>query len=187
MFHNFTKYSDQELLNFLTKKDRNYEPAFKEMYRRYAGDIHAYSLKILGNYEKAQDIFQDTFMIFSQNINPDYANVNVLGYLIKICRNLCLNEKRIKKDFVDIDTLNFLSDESRNYDREELLELINTAIDVIEPEYKEAFVLREYNNLSYLEISETLDITLANAKSRVFRAKQKIRTVLKPYLNEINK
>jgi RNA polymerase sigma-70 factor (ECF subfamily) len=57
-------------------------------------------------------------------------------------------------------------------------------MELLEFEYKEAFILREYDGLPYNEIAEITGTTITNAKSRVFRAKQKIKEILQPYLQE---
>jgi RNA polymerase sigma-70 factor (ECF subfamily) len=52
---------------------------------------------------------------------------------------------------------------------------------------REAFGLREYDGMPYQEIADLLNIKLETAKVRVFRAKQKIREILEPYLNEFSR
>ena len=76
--------------------------------------------------------------------------------------------------------------ESQNYEQKELLDLITHSLELVDDDFREAFVLREYSGLSYKEIAEVTNITLANAKSRVFRAKQQIKTILKPYLKDLS-
>ena len=61
------------------------------------------------------------------------------------------------------------------------------AMELLPHDMREAFVLREYDGLSYNEISEMLNIKLDTAKVRVFRARQKIKEILEPYLNELSK
>jgi RNA polymerase sigma-70 factor (ECF subfamily) len=53
-------------------------------------------------------------------------------------------------------------------------------------DYKEAFVLREYEGLSYQEIAELTESSLSTVKIRIFRAKQKIREILAPYVADLS-
>ena len=53
-------------------------------------------------------------------------------------------------------------------------------------EYREAFVLREYENMPYEEIAALVGSTVSNVKSRVFRARQKIKKLLEPSIREFD-
>ncbi|MFA7627267.1 MAG: sigma factor-like helix-turn-helix DNA-binding protein, partial [Candidatus Kapaibacterium sp.] len=63
---------------------------------------------------------------------------------------------------------------------------INRTIELLDEDHREAFVLREYNGLDYSQIAELCNISVVNAKSRVFRARQKIKSILQPYLKELS-
>ncbi|MFN3195878.1 MAG: RNA polymerase sigma factor [Chlorobiota bacterium] len=180
-------YSDTELVNiFRTDKELSGE-AFKILYERYSPNVHAYCFKIFNDDNIADDIFQETFMRFYQNVKVQNGNINILGYLITIARNLSLNHKKKFEKVVYSDRLDLYEANYVNQDRKELLELISMALEVLDFDYREAFILREYNGLTYEEISEVTGTTLNNAKSRVFRARNKIREILKPYLKDLDK
>ncbi|MDQ1267090.1 MAG: hypothetical protein QG635_2243, partial [Bacteroidota bacterium] len=134
-----------------------------------------------------EDIFQETFIKFYQNVKKDYKQTNIPGYLIKIARNLCLNYKRDKRQTVEIEDYDFSNNDNDRYEQKELLGLINMALELLEFDYKEVFILREYDGLPYEEIASICGLSLANAKSRVFRAKQKIKEILAPYLKDVYK
>ncbi len=113
---------------------------------------------------------------------------NVRAYALTICRNLCLNEKkRAQTQMVEFDDSMYNPGVSREADRSEMMKLITMAMELLPHDMREAFVLREYDGLSYNEISEMLNIKLDTAKVRVFRARQKIKEILEPYLNELSK
>jgi len=187
MSNNFSKYDDKELVVMVANKGKDAEQAFKEIYNRYASDVNAYSLKITGNVQQAEDIFQETFIRFYQKVNYIDEKTNVPGYLITIARNLCLNLKRDKKVMVPIDDYVFAMPENKTYENDELLNLINYALDLLDYEFREAFILKEYNGLKYEELAELIGISVNNAKSRVFRAKKRIREILQPYLKDLCK
>ena len=181
------RLSDKELCGLIAGKNpAESEAAFTVLYERYSRRIHAYCYRILSNNEDAEDAFQETFLRFHRTIRNGSRMTNVSGLLFTIARNLCINLKkkntRWAADPVEHDTL---SDRDEAYEKRELLELIKTSLELINPDYREAFVLREYNGLSYKEIAEVLEITLPTAKIRVFRAKEKIRLVLEPYLRDL--
>ena len=179
-----TSYTDEELIALLGDNKRIAEGAFQEIYNRYSSMVHAYCIRVLNDAEQAEDFFQETFIRFFQHVkvNPDATNIS--GFLITISRNLCLNYKRDKRTLIPIDGLEIGTEKNQNYENRELLELITYAMDLIEFDYREAFVLREYDGLPYNEIAEITGTTVTNAKSRVFRAKNKIKEILQPYLQE---
>lgn len=185
MKKDFRSYSDEKLVQLICRKKGSSGEAFKVIYDRYSSNVHAYCAKILGDPDTTEDIFQETFIKFYNNVKKEHTKSNIHGFLITIARNLCLNYKRNKKTTVDITEMDFVKYDTQNYEQTQLLELINTAVDLLEDEYKDPFVMREYNGMSYKEISEQLDISETNAKTRVFRAKNKIKEILEPYLKEL--
>jgi RNA polymerase sigma-70 factor (ECF subfamily) len=180
-------YSDIQLVEILRDKNGSSEGAFTELYHRYSSMVHAYCYRILNDEATAEDAFQETFIKFFYNVKPDLENTNVPGFLMKIARNICLNIKRDRKVFIDINEVDYLPDHDASYDKKELLELITLALDFLDHDHREAFILKEYDNLQYNEIAEICGISLNNAKSRVFRAKNKIKDILQPYIKDLCK
>ena len=72
------------------------------------------------------------------------------------------------------------------YEQRELLQLIQASLELLPEDYREAFVLREYNGLSYNEIAEVIGESLDVVKVRIFRAKKKLRDILAPYLADLH-
>lgn len=186
MKQNYKTYSDRELVFLLRHNEREAEGAFTELYNRYSSQVHAYCYRVLNNPDVAEDIFQETFIRFYQNVKDNHKDLNVPGFLITIARNLCLNYKRDKKIGVPVEEARNLFYQD-NYDSKELLDLITRALDLLDEDYREVFILKEYAGMSYNEIAEILNITPVNAKTKAFRAKQKIKEILTPYLKDLSK
>ena len=68
-----------------------------------------------------------------------------------------------------------------------MMDLIARALELLPQDMREAFVLREYQGLSYKEMTVILDIKLETAKVRVFRARQRIKEILQPYLDDMQR
>lgn len=181
-------------MRMLKSNSSDSELAFKEIYNRYAPNVHAYCLRVFNNSEQAEDVFQETFIRFYQSVTKkqeeqyqiETKTFNIPGFLITIARNYCLNIKRKENREVLVENYDIFEDEHFAYERTELLELIKSSLDLLDFDYREAFILREYNGLSYEEIAETTNTSISNAKARVFRAKNKIKDILKPYLEDLN-
>ncbi|MBE0644366.1 MAG: RNA polymerase sigma factor [Bacteroidetes bacterium] len=147
--------------------------------------MFAYCLRFLGHRDEAQDVYQETFIRFFESAQKDREMTNVPGYLLKIARNLCLNQRRNKKQTVEFEDYQSLVLPSTT-EKTEFLQLITTALDMLPEDYREVFVLREYEGLSYAEIADIVGASLSNVKVRIFRAKQKIRDILAPYITEFS-
>ena len=188
MTRKYSTYTDEELVKMFGKGNRIAEQAFTELYHRYSSIVHAYCLRVLGNEEQAEDIFQETFIKFYKKTNPDAPVINIPGFLITIARNLCLNHKRDHKPLSSLEGIDIpISSAAASIEQKELLELINMSLDLLDFDFRECFVLREYDGLSYKEIADICNTSVNNAKSRVFRAKKKIKEILAPYLEDLCK
>ena len=187
---NIIEYSDGELFQIMRSKKGLHEQAFGEIYKRHSPRIFAYCKRYLNNREEANDIFQETFISFFKSSEQDREMTNVPAFILRIAKNLCVNSLKNKnKKFVHVSYEDFMAyNEVKTYDgREELLDLINDALDTLPDKYKEMFILREYDGLSYSDIAEVTDETVANVKVRIHRSKQKIREILEPYIKEFDK
>ncbi len=178
-------YSDKQLVALMQESRKSSDAAFTEIYDRYGLRINAYIRTIVNDYEQAEDIFQETFLKFYQYARSDFKGGSIIGFLITIARNLCLNAKRDKKHTVPIEEFNFVFQDAVKYEDKEMAELVIMAMDLIGENHKEAMTLRYFNGLRYAEIAEILEITNARARYLVFSGKQKIKDVLHPYLKEL--
>lgn len=186
--NNLENMDDDELFYSIKKGGKKADLAFSALYKRYSPRIYAYCLRFLNDRNKAQDIFQDTFVKFYNSAKQERVMTNVPAFLLRIARNLCVNEKKSERKSISLDELGELtSNYSDNYDNNELLELIKSALEMLSDEYKDVFILREYEGLSYNEIAEMTNESLSNVKVRIHRAKQKIKEILAPYLEELSK
>lgn len=180
----FGKYNDIELLKLIAKKNKYSERAFAEIYSRYSSNVYAYILRITGNQEDTNDIFQDVFHSFYETVSKKGVHTNTKALLITIARNACLNYKRDYKETQNIDDFNIFAEE-KSYEEKELLDLIAASLECLDFEFREVFVLRQYHSLTYKEINEIIDEPISTLKNRFWRAKEKIKEILTPYLEDL--
>lgn len=181
------KMSDIELYASLIKGNPLSEQAFAELYARYSPRIFAYCRRIIGDYDRAQDAFQETFVKFYNSAQQEREMTNVPAYLLRIARNLSLNVQRNQKGHISLEEYHLPSISDMPHEKKELLGLITKAMETLPTDYKEAFILREYEGLSYQEIADMTETSLSTVKIRIYRAKQKIREILSPYINDLAK
>ena len=185
MGHSYKEYKDSKLVKLMKGGKPASDGAFAELYRRYSSMIHTYCNYMMGGNDQAEDIFQETFIRFYKKINEDFKDMNISGYLFKIARNLCYNYNRDRKYTLPIEGDELVTDEKSVYEKNEMMDLIKKAIELLDYKYKEAFIMREVEGLQYKDIAAILDISLSGAKTRVVRAKEKLIEILDPYLKGI--
>ena len=180
----FEQYSDSDLLKMLKGSKKESEEAFQYIYNKHSQRIYAYCLRVTGVPEEANDIFQDAFFKFFNSIKKFDKVSNIGGLILTITRNLCINYNRDKKSKFNIDDYNFSTFDS-SYENKELLDLISSSLELLDFDYREIFVLRQYQGMSYKEIAKLQDSTETAVKNKFWRAKGKIKEILKPYLIDI--
>ncbi len=195
-----TSHSDDALFALMQSPSLQREEAFKAFYHRYAARIRTYCFSIMDNPHEAEDIFQETFIRFYHVSAQERMITNVSGYLFRIARHQCLDRKKYHTRTLSLDDIldNHSGDSTKlpdgmsstiemqnEIEKEELFRLVDAALSSLDDEYREAFVLREYDDLSYEQIAAITDTNVVNARTRVFRAKQKLKDILKPYIKDL--
>lgn len=180
--------SDLELLTAFRNGD---EHAFAEFYTRYKSEIYTFCLRMLGgDSAEAGDAFQETFIKVYEKPESFRYGENVRGWLYMIARNIALNVYRSKRPEETIEFhRNLPSNERRlspefNGEQNSLRMALEEAIAKLPIEFREPFVLREFDGLAYPEIAEITGTTMNVTKVRIHRAKQKLRKMLAPIITD---
>lgn len=166
------------------------EEAFSEVIRRFQAPIFSLLIRMLGNEEDAQELLQLTFCRvyrYRHKFDPERKLVN---WIFTIASNLAKKEwrRRTKWIYVPLEYVNLASSSKTapHYDagRVELKASIEEAVDKLPPHYREPFILREKEQMSYEDIAEILDIRLGTVKSRINRARGQLRVLLEDVWEE---
>lgn len=180
--------SDVELLDrFITGE----ESAFAELYGRHKQQVYTYCARMLGgDQDLASDAFQEVFIKVYEKASQFREGTNVTGWLFMIARNTCLNIFRARKPNDCLDDHGELESSDRSLapefgeEQHFLRAKLEQAIAGLPKEYREPLVLREFDGLGYAEIAQIMGTTLPVIKVRIYRAKQKLREILRPYVAE---
>ena len=187
MNRNLKKHSDLDLISMMFENKQEEELAFSELYDRYESMLRAYVITVTRDETTTEDLVQETFISFYNTIKKGNEFPNVPGFLIKVARNLCLNNKRIDKRTTPLEDFDIVAEESSGYENKELLELIIMSTEFLKDKYRRAFMMKEFEGMKYREIAEIESIALATAKIRVMRARKMIISTLKPYIKDMSK
>lgn len=180
--------TDVELLQAFQAGD---ERAFAELYVRRKAEVYTYCLRMVGgDPDVASDAFQEVFIKVYEKGSTFRDGTNVMGWLYMIARNTSLNVHRAKKPNDTLDNHQGLVSHDRalapefEHEQSFLRKVLEESIAKLPIEFREPFILREFDGFSYQEIAEMTGTTLAITKVRIHRAKQKMREFLRPYVSD---
>ncbi len=148
------------------------------LYERYSRQILAYCLHQLGSREEAEDATQTTFLNALRGLQRGVAPEYEAAWLYKIAQNVCLTRQRSSsrrrriESATDLETLQDAIP-ARSVDSDELFGL-SGALAALPEAQRRALLLREWQGLSYREISEQLGITQAAVETLLFRARRSL-------------
>jgi len=181
------KTTDEVLLNKAGKGD---QAAFLELYERYREPIFRFAYRLLGSVEIAEDVTHDCFLSLirkPENYRPERASLKT--YLYAAARNLALKHFRSQGRETGLDeVIEEPKDSSRRGPLrrlldEELATLVREAVFSLPPLQREALILFEYEGLSLNEVAEIAGTDAGAIKARLYRAREGMRRMLRPYMN----
>lgn len=156
--------------------------SFRLIVERYEKPIVRMIRNIINNRESCEDIAQDVFFTAYRKLASfDPARSNFSTWLFTIARNKSINVIR-KKRPVSMSELPHNSDAHNPSDElaeREFFDKLDTGLEALPSAQKRAFVLVEFENLSYAEIAQIEGVRIGTIKSRINRAKKKLAKALK--------
>lgn len=137
--------------------------------------------KRVGNQEDVDDILQDVFCRIHRNIGTLREADKIHAWVYAITRNSIADFYRSQKTEEDI--TEFFEQTTRNMEDElkantEISQCLKIMIDYLPDKYKEAIVLTEFEDFTQMELAERTGLSLSGAKSRVQRARSKLKDML---------
>ncbi len=168
--------------------------AFEQLIERHQALVAGTVARMLGSNSDVEDIAQQVFIRVWKSARRYVPRAKFTTWLLKITRNLVFNELRRSKRHAHISLQSepgaeevLLKDEKNPAPDASLLETelqraIEEAILQLPESQRMALVLRRYEQLSYEQIAEVLDLSVPAVKSVLFRARTELRTRLSKYL-----
>jgi RNA polymerase sigma-70 factor, ECF subfamily len=172
--------SERALLERLARMD---QCAWRWLFSTYGNTIYGFCLRMVRSPEDACDIRQEVFARAVGAIGKFRGDASIKTWLLQIARNLCLTHIAAAKKNVecasDDDWLaNVASDEPGgdcSMVNGQLREALELAIGGLEPAFREAILLREVDDLSYDQIAQITGVSVDTVKTRIHRARLKLR------------
>jgi RNA polymerase sigma-70 factor (ECF subfamily) len=170
--------------------------AFGELVRRYEGKIFRLAQHVTNNREDAEDVLQETFMKAYEHLDQFKGDSKFYTWIVRIAVNQSLMKLRRRKtdksvsldeqidtgeDTIVREIAAWDEDPEQRFSREELGEILDHAVDSLEPAYRSVFVLRDVEEFSTEETAEALGLSVPAVKSRLLRARLQLREKLTRY------
>jgi len=164
-------------MNTETLKRTKEKIPLPELYEKYSQDIFKYSFSILKDEDEAKDAVQEVFVKYAENENSFKRNCSYKTWLLVLTRNYCFNKTKSKGfNNASLEEETYNKTYETDYDTKIT---IREALMKLNPGDNELIYLREYENYSYKEIAEITEQSLENVKIKIFRARKKLREMLK--------
>jgi RNA polymerase sigma-70 factor (ECF subfamily) len=182
---------DYKLVQRAIKGDQQ---AYALLMDRYRDSIYFLLLKMVNNKDDADDLTIEAFGKAFKNLKQYTPNFAFSTWLFKIASNNCIDFiRRKKKRTLSIDrrqesedgmetTIHLKSDmldPEEKFVKKQKIKMLHEIVKKLKPRYRELVELRYFQELSYEEIAQKLDIPLGTVKAQLFRAREFLQGILK--------
>jgi RNA polymerase sigma-70 factor, ECF subfamily len=189
-----TATSDEQIVERALTGDAE---AFGEIVLRWERRIFALSYGMLGREEDARDATQDTFLAAFRNLRGFRGEAKVSSWLHRIAVNQCITRQRRAKtrneaaieDEEDRHASSFSApvalSPARVAESRESVKAVRRAVNGLPIELRQIVVMKEFEELTFREISDVLDVPLSTVKSRLYTALRQLQMRLEKFTNEV--
>ncbi len=181
-----TEKAKRDLKLVRNAADKGCQQSFAELMRIYRDTIFYMLLKMTGNVQDAEDLTIETFGKAFVNIRQYNEQYAFSTWLFKIASNNCVDFIRKKKKNVlnleaneelddPDDKFNFVVDminPEERFIKSQKVGMIRQVVETLKPRYRTLIVMRYFDERSYEEIAEELDLPLGTVKAQLFRARE---------------
>lgn len=183
-----------EDLELVKRAIQNDQKAYAELMVRYKDSIYFMILKMVNNKEDANDLTVEAFGKAFENIDKYRAEFAFSTWLFKIATNNCIDfirKKRLKTFSIDesyeshegedrkIDFASEVLDPEEKMIKKQKNDLMRNIVDKLPVRYKQLVIMRYFDEKSYEEIAEELNLPLGTVKAQLFRARDLLYNTIK--------
>ncbi|MEW5766907.1 MAG: sigma-70 family RNA polymerase sigma factor [bacterium] len=187
--------SDLELVN---QSQAGNPSAFSELVRRYETRIYSLAYNMMGSFEEAEDVLQETFLRVYKSLDGFRGEAGFSTWLYRIATNVCLGRLRKKEPQVSASLDELIATEEGEVPRQiedwsknpeevflskEFKSVLSQTITDLPEGYREVLVLRDIEDLKTQEVARILHLSIPAVKSRLHRARLFLREKLSRYFS----
>jgi RNA polymerase sigma-70 factor, ECF subfamily len=170
--------------------------AFGELVRRWERRIFALAYGMLGREEDARDATQETFIAAFRNLRGFRGEAKVSSWLHRIAVNQCITRQRRAKvrsetaleDEVEKNAGSLAAPTTYSpagvVENRQVTQAVRRAVNSLPVELRQVIVMKEFEELTFKEIAEALDLPLSTVKSRLYTALKQLQMRLQKFTSE---
>lgn len=168
----------------IKRSQRGDTDAFQKLAQSYKSRIYSLALRMLGNPTDAEDAAEESVIKLYYSMKKFRGQSSFSTWVYAVTRNTCLdmlrkNEK--KRTDIDLEEVEYFitshdGDPEEASERGHKVAFLKKAINSLPEENRKTLILREMDGYSYEEIAELLNVSVGTVKSRISRAKERIRS-----------
>ena len=166
----------------LRKAQRGDERAFSLIVRAYEVPVYNYVLRLVGDRALAEDLTQEVFLRVYQGLPRFSLRSKFTTWLFQVTKNRVLDElratERRPRHLVALDDAPQLEVLDTPFERLEAIDAVWRAVENLPVDLKMALLLRDIVGMAYTEIADSLEITLATVKWRIYKAREEVQLAL---------
>ena len=169
---------DQQILAKIAEGELK---SFEVLLLKYQDLVFGYSLKMLKNKEKAEDMTQETWMKVVRNAHQYRPTGSVKSWIMSIARNLIIDDFRASKKWKDLDDAEWNSiedtqaDIEKMFDESQKYDWFKSAFDELVENQKLVLTMILVEELSQAEVAAKLNTSVGAVKAALFRARESLR------------
>ncbi len=168
--------------SILRKAQRGDERAFTIIVRSYETPVFNYVLRLVGDRALAEDLTQEVFLRVYQGLPNFSLRSRFTTWMFQVTKNRVLDElravERRPRTVVAIEDAPSLEVLDTPLENLEEMDALWRAINALSVDLRMALLLRDVVGLSYMEIADSLEITLATVKWRIYKAREEVQLAL---------
>ena len=169
-------------LGILRRAQRGDERAFTLIVRAYELPVYNYVLRLVGDRSLAEDLTQEVFLRVYQGLQSFSLRSKFTTWLFQVTKNRVLDElratERRPRATVALEDVPPLEVLDAPMERLEAIDAVWRAVENLTVDLKMALLLRDVVGMSYTEIADALEITLATVKWRIYKAREEVQLAL---------
>ncbi len=166
----------------LRRAQRGDERAFAIIVRAYETPVFNYVLRLVGDRTLAEDLTQEVFLRVFQGLPRFSVRCRFTTWLFQVTKNRVLDElraaERRPRSLAPLEESPGVEVAEHSIERLETMDAVWRAIRALDTDLKMALLLRDVVGLSYLEIADALEVTLATVKWRIHKAREEVQLAL---------
>jgi RNA polymerase sigma-70 factor (ECF subfamily) len=164
------------------------ESVFGILVQRHKEKVRNIVYLTMSSSTMVDDIAQDVFLTVYRNLSSFRFESQFTTWLYRITVNKCkdyMRKIKIRNIFTPINDAENKADETANPEGSDISGIVQRAIARLPEKLRVPLLLKDIEGMSYQEISETIECEIGTVKSRIFRAREGLKNILKPFEEEL--